>query len=69
MNTQCLQMPGQIATHDDELALGQVLDVHHAPNQRQAVGGKNEYGADKQSVQKQLDVKNWRHLPKKVDVV
>ena len=30
--------PGDVTASDDEVALSKVLDVHHAPHQRQAIG-------------------------------
>jgi hypothetical protein len=52
------QIIGDVATHDDELALGQVLDVHDAPNQRKPVGRQGEDRADHQAVQQQLNVED-----------
>jgi len=56
------------AAHDDEVALGQVLDVHHPPDKRQAVSRKGEDGADEKAVQKQLHIEN-RRLSKQGQII
>ena len=56
MNVELREHVGDVAAHDDEVALGEILDVHHAPYERQPVGGHGEYGADQHAVQKQLDI-------------
>ena len=43
------------AAQHDELALDDVDDVHHAPDQRHAIGRDGEDGADHQPVQQQLE--------------
>ena len=62
------QPPREVAAGDHEIALGQVLDVHHAPHQCQPIGGKGENGADENPVQQQLHVQE-RCLEKQADVV
>jgi hypothetical protein len=53
---------GDIAAHDDEVALGQVLDVGHAPDQRQPIGDQSEDRADQDAVQQQLHVQQRRDV-------
>ena len=52
------QPPGDVTPGDDEIALGQVLDIHHPPHQRQSVGGQREQGADHHPVDDDLYVDN-----------
>ncbi len=59
---------GEVPTHDDEVALGEVLDVHHPPDQRQPVGRQGEDRADEQTIEEQLNVEQ-RRLNQKTDVV
>ena len=49
------ELVGDEAAQHDELALDDVDDVHHAPDQRHAVGRDGEDGADHQPVQQELE--------------
>ncbi len=60
--------PSNVAAHDDEIALGEVLDVHHAPDQRQSVSHQRKDGSNEQTVQQQLHVQHW-HLNQQGEVV
>src|SRR3546814_712812 len=68
MDAQGAEVPRQVAAHDDELALGQVLHVHHAPHQGEAVGGKHEDRADEEAVQRQLHVESRRQR-QQIDII
>ncbi len=51
---------GDVAAHDDEIALGEVLDIHHAPYEGETIGGHGEDGADENPIQDQLEVQDRR---------
>jgi hypothetical protein len=51
MDSQLGQRVGDIAAHDDEVALRQVLYVHHPPDEGQPIGRKREDRADQKPVQ------------------
>ena len=46
---------GDEAAEHDELALADIDDVGHAPDQRHAVGGEREQGADQHPVDQKLE--------------
>ena len=50
------QPPGNVTPGDDEIALGQILDVHHAPHQCQTVGGQRKKRTDHDAIQNDLEV-------------
>src|SRR5919106_3263326 len=51
MDSSRVQKKSGIAAEHDELALGDVDDVHYAPNQSHAVGSERENRPDQHSVQ------------------
>ncbi len=54
------QHPGEISAHDDEVALGEILEVHDAPYQGQSVGSEGVDGADEDAVEQELHIENRR---------
>ena len=59
-NAVAAEAPGDIAADHDEIALRQVLDVHHAPHQREAIGGEREDRADQHAVDQQAEIEDRR---------
>ena len=48
----------QKAAQDDEFPLGEVNDLHHPPHHCHAIGGQREDGADKDTIDEQLQREN-----------
>ncbi len=59
---------GDIAAEHDELALGDVDDVHHAPDQRHAVGGEREDRPHQQAIDDQVGA-DHRRLEQKHKII
>ena len=49
------QHKGNVSTHHDVFALGDVDHVHHAPDQRHAVCGENKNSADQNPVDQEVN--------------
>jgi hypothetical protein len=50
------QPPGNIATGDNKVTLGQVLDIHHAPHEGEAVGGERKQRTDHDSIENYFQI-------------
>src|SRR3546814_300767 len=46
---------GDVAAHDHEVALAEILDVHDTPDQGEAVGDQREDRADERALDHQVD--------------
>ena len=60
MDAAAAEVPGDIAADHDEVALREVLHVHDAPHQGQAIGGEREDRADQQAVDQQAEIEDRR---------
>ena len=56
MDSHVVHDEGDIAPHHDEIALGQVLDVGHPPDQGQAIGHQGENRPDQDPIEEELNV-------------
>ena len=55
---------GNVASHDNKIALGQVLNIHNSPDQCQSIGGKCENRTNQQSIQKKLKIQHRNQTQK-----
>ena len=59
----------QISPHDDEITLGEVLDIHDAPDERQAVCAEREHRTNKYAVQNDLHIDDWRPHEQQLEII